>query len=149
MPANRTAIKLAAHTGLRINDVLSIKTDSLATRFWITEQKTGKRRMVTMPAELLEEVRAGAGEIWAFPGRNPEKHRSRQAVWADVKRAAWAFRFPQNVTPHSARKYYAVQLFKKYGNIDRVKKALNHSSTAVTMVYALADKLCEDLQKWG
>jgi site-specific recombinase XerC len=43
------------------------------------------------------------------------------------------------VGPHSARKVYAVELLKEYGDIERVKRALNHSSAAVTMIYAMAD----------
>jgi site-specific recombinase XerC len=60
-------------------------------------------------------------------------------VWKDVKRAAAAFRIPQNVAPHSFRKVYAVDLLKKYGDIDRVRRALNHRSETITMIYALAD----------
>ncbi|MEG1578560.1 MAG: tyrosine-type recombinase/integrase, partial [Oscillospiraceae bacterium] len=62
-------------------------------------------------------------------------------VWADVKRAAKAFRLPQNIAPHSFRKVYAVELLEKYGDIERVKRALNHSSVEVTMIYAMSDKL--------
>ena len=42
--------------------------------------------------------------------------------------------------PHSARKVYAVQLLEEYGDIQRVRRALNHSSEAVTLIYAMADK---------
>ena len=150
MPPNRTAVKVALHTGLRIGDVLSLRTDQLKARFWITEAKTGKRRMVGLPAELLAEIKAGAGEVWAFPGRNPDKHRTRQAVWYDVKRAARAFRMPQNVAPHSMRKLYAVRLYKKYGDLERVRRALNHKELATTMIYAMADRVLESrLDKGG
>ena len=57
-----------------------------------------------------------------------------------MKRAAKAFRLPQNVGPHSARKVFAVDLMDKYGDIDRVLRALNHSSESVTLIYAMADK---------
>ncbi|MEG1747645.1 MAG: tyrosine-type recombinase/integrase, partial [Oscillospiraceae bacterium] len=52
-----------------------------------------------------------------------------------------AFRLPQNIAPHSFRKVYAVELLEKYGDIERVKRALNHSSVEVTMIYAMSDKL--------
>lgn len=148
MPSNRLALRVSLHTGLRIGDVLSLRTEQLAPRFWVTEAKTKKRRMVGLPAELLADLRRAAGETWVFESRtDPEKHRTRQAVWKDVKRAAEAFRLPQNVAPHSFRKVYAVELMEKYGNIAKVRRALNHSSDAVTVVYALADKLME--QKYG
>lgn len=144
MPSNRLALRVSLHTGLRIGDVLTLRTEQLAPRFWVTESKTKKRRMVGLPAELLADLRKNAGEKWVFPGRlDPEKHLTRQAVWKDVKRAAEAFRLPQNVAPHSFRKVYAVELLEKYGSIDKVRRALNHSNDTVTMIYAMADRLME------
>lgn len=141
-PVNRVIMRVCMHTGLRIGDVLSIKTAQLAPRFWITEQKTGKRRMVGLPAQLLDDMRKIAGPIWVFShAMDPRRHRTRQAVWKDVKRAARAFRLPQNVAPHSARKIYAVDLLAKYGDIGRVQRALNHSGPNVTLIYAMADRL--------
>lgn len=136
---NRLVIRTALHTGLRIGDVLALTPDRLKPHFWVTEQKTGKARQVGLPEPLLTDLKNHAGEWWVFPGRNPRKHHTRQAVWKDVKRAAQAFRLPQNVAPHSFRKVYAVDLLKKYGDIDRVRRALNHGSETVTMIYALAD----------
>ena len=142
MPQNSIVMKVALHTGLRLSDILCIKTSQLSkSRFWVTERKTGKRRQVGLPAVLRAEVLSQAGEIWAFPGRSGKKPRTRQAVWADVKRVARALRFPQNIAPHSARKVYAVRLLEKYGAIARVRRELNHSSDSVTVIYALADHM--------
>lgn len=139
--ANRLVMRVALHTGLRIGDVLALKTAQLKPNFWITEQKTQKRRQVGLPAPLLEDMRAQAGPVWVFEGTDPRNHRTRQAVWRDVKRAAKACRITQNVGPHSARKIYAVELLERYGDIERVRKALNHGSPEVTMIYAMADKM--------
>lgn len=136
---NRLAMRTALQTGLRIGDVLALKPEQLKPHFWVTEQKTGKRRQVGLPEPLLGDLKKAAGEWWVFPGRDPRKHRTRQAVWKDVKRAAKAFRLPLNAGPHSARKVYAVELMRKYGDIERVRRALNHGSETVTMLYALAD----------
>lgn len=136
---NRLVMRTALTTGLRIGDVLELKPHQLKPHFWVTEQKTGKRRQVGLPEPLLSDLKKNAGKYWVFPGRDPKKHRTRQAVWKDVKRAARAFRLKQNVAPHSARKVYAVDLLKKYGDIDRVRRALNHGSETVTMIYAMAD----------
>jgi integrase len=137
---NRLVMRVALHTGLRIGDILSLKTDQLKPNFWITEQKTGKRRQVGLPEPLLSDLRDSADQIWVFPGAKPGKHRTRQAVWKDVKRAAEAARLTQNVAPHSARKVYAVELLERYGDLERVRRALNHGGIEVTMIYALADK---------
>ena len=143
-PGNALVMRVALHTGLRVGDVLSLKTEQLQSRFWITESKTGKRRQIGLPQPLLDDLKKSAGEYWVFPGANPLKHRTRQAVWKDVKRAAHAFRIPQNAAPHSARKVFAVDLMQKYGDIERVKRVLNHSSVSVTLIYALADQQLEN-----
>lgn len=142
MPENRLAVRVSLHTGLRISDVLSLKPEQLKPQFWITEMKTGKKKRVNLPGPLLEDLKRNAGKYWVFPGRiDPKKHRTRQAVWHDIKRAAAAFRLPQNVGTHSARKVYAVRLMDEYGDLDRVRRALNHAKKypSTTLIYALAD----------
>lgn len=146
-PKNALIMRTALHTGLRIGDVLSLKTDQLQPRFWVTESKTGKRRQIGLPEPLLSDIKNQAGEKWAFESTRTKRPQTRQAVWKDVKRAAHALRLPQNVGPHSARKVFAVQLLSKYGDIARVKRALNHSSEAITLIYALADRQLESKQK--
>lgn len=137
---NRLVLRVLLHTGLRISDALALKPEQLRPNFWVTEQKTGKRKQIGLPGPLLADLREAAGEYWVFPGADPRKHRSRQAVWKDVKRAAAALRLTQNAAPHSARKVYAVDLLQKYGDIEKVRRALNHGGLEVTMIYALADK---------
>ena len=139
-PKNALIMRVALHTGLRVGDILAFRTEQLKSRFWVTESKTGKRRQVGLPEPLLSDIKWQAGGVWAFPGRNPAKPHTRQAVWKDVKRAARAFRLPQNVAPHSARKVFAVDLLEKYGDIEKVRRALNHSNQATTLIYALADR---------
>ena len=147
MPSNRLVMRVILHTGLRVSDVLALRPKDLQPRVWVREQKTGKRRLVGFPADLLADLRREAGELWVFPGRNPRKHRTRQAVWSDVKRAAAAFRLPQNVGTHSARKVYAVELLRKYGDIAQVQRNLRHSSAMVTAIYAMADRFFEQKYK--
>lgn len=140
---NRLVMRTALRTGLRVGDVLALRPHQLKPHFWVTEQKTGKKRQVGLPEPLLSDLKKHAGEHWVFPGRNPARHHTRQAVWKDVKRAAQAFRLPQNVGPHSARKVYAVELLRKYGDMERVRRALNHSSETITLIYAMADHQLE------
>lgn len=148
-PGNRLACRVAVHTGLRIGDVLAIPAAKLGRQFWVTEAKTGKRRRVNLPQALVDEIKAQASSEWAFPGaRDPAKHRTRQTVWADIKRASRAFRMPQNVGVHSLRKRYAVeQLERSGGNYRRVQKLLNHADMATTMIYAMSYQLY--LAKYG
>lgn len=148
-PANRMVCRVCVATGLRVGDVVSLRTNQLGRQFWITEQKTGKKRRVNLTESLLRDLRAQAGPVWVFQGaRGMDRHRTRQAVWRDVKRAAKAFRLPQNVGVHSLRKVYAVdQLGKARGNLGKVQRALNHSDAATTMIYAMSYQLYQDKYK--
>lgn len=145
-PPNRLALEISLATGLRINDVLSLQTAKFKQRMTINEQKTGKNRRIYIPTELYNRAYSQAGRTWIFPGRlNPaQNHRTRQAVWKDIKRAAKLFRIPVKglqISPHTARKVYAVEQYQTTGSLKRVQELLQHEDEAVTMIYAMADVL--------
>lgn len=143
MPQNQLIVKVMLHTGMRLSDALELPSEGLSTSGWYTEKKTGKKRRYGLPKPLLEAIREQASPEWAFPGRMRGTHKTRQAVWKDIKRAAVAFRLPQNVGAHSFRKVYAVKLMRKYGKIEKVQRNLNHASGSVTAIYAMADVLLD------
>lgn len=140
-PENRLACEVSMITGFRINDVLALKPEQVKKqRFSIREEKTGKIRTVRLPKEIVDRCLACAGQHYVFEGRlNGREHRTRQAVFKDLRRVAKAFRVKENLTPHSLRKIYAVDEYEKHGNLKKVQKLLNHSSEAVTMIYAMAN----------
>lgn len=143
-PVNRLVCKVALETGLRIGDILSLRTADIVSKktFTIREQKTGKRRKITLREPLRKQLADIAGETFVFEHRtDPQKHRSRQAVYMDIKKACKAFRIKENISPHSIRKLYAVDLYRKSGNLSKVQKALLHDNELTTMLYALADVL--------
>lgn len=128
--------------------MINLHSDQLKPRVTVKERKTGKGKRITIPAQLLRAIKAQAGEVWAFPGRDPEKPKTRQAVWKDVKRAAAAMRLPVNVGPHTMRKVYAVRkLAASGGDLAAVSRALNHSDMAVTLIYAMADHLTKQARQ--
>lgn len=138
---NALVMRLILQNGMRVSDALELRTAQIKPSGWYVEKKTGKRRRYGIPLPLREAILAQAGDVWAFPGRKPGTHKTRQAVWMDVKRAQKAFRMPANVGTHTARKIYAVELMRRYGQIERVRRALNHADVATTMIYAMADAL--------
>lgn len=141
-PENRLACEVSLATGLRIGDVLALTPERVRKqRFTIREQKTGKTRTIRLPKELVDRCLLCAGQHYVFEHRlNGRQHRTRQAVFKDLKRVADLYGCKKNVTPHSARKVYAVEEFQQSGgNLQRVQRLLNHSSEAVTMLYATAN----------
>ena len=63
MPPNRLACEVSACTGLRISDVLNLRTTKLSERFSVREFKTGKIKRVRLPRSLLDRLLAQAGRI--------------------------------------------------------------------------------------
>lgn len=144
-PPNRLALEISLATGLRIGDVLNLRTEQLREakqrRVSVKELKTGKTRRVQLPAELYERALWMGGKLYVFPHRNDwRRHRTRQAVFKDLKRIARMFRVKANVAPHSARKVWAVDKCRQTG-LKRVQALLNHADEAVTMIYAYADEM--------
>lgn len=147
MPANALAIEVSLYTGLRIDDVLSLKTDKVrrTARPYVRDSKTGKCHRIYLPAELRERMLAQAGRLWIWEGRTDwTRHRTRQAVYKDMRQAAQVFertgRLRAHVSPHSARKSAAVRAYKK-GGLAAAAALLQHDTghPLVTLVYALAD----------
>ena len=144
-PVNRLCVRVMLHTGLRVGDAVALPASLAKTgKCTIIEAKTGKKRRISVPEALRRELAFIAGEKWLFPSRWADcGHITRQAVWKDIKRASKALRLPQNVGAHSCRKVYAVDLYRKYGDLPRVQRALNHEGIITTAVYAMADKALE------
>lgn len=145
MPENRVIVQLCMATGLRVSDVLELRSADLKRRQTIREKKTGKTRRVQWPANLYEEMERGAGKFWVFESRtDPKKHRTRQAVWKDIKKAEAVFKRSgslsrrQNIGTHTARKYAAVGAYHR-GGMAAAQRLLNHSDPLITRLYALAD----------
>lgn len=140
-PPNELACRVALATGLRIGDVLRLRTRQLSqSKITVREMKTGKRRVITLPESLKKRLRVWAGDVYVFPGRLDDgRPRTRQAVWKDLRRAARALRMGPGVGTHSMRKTCAVRKFAACGDIGRVQRLLNHNDVAVTMLYAMAE----------
>lgn len=152
MPENRLAIEVAMATGLRISDVLGIKTDQLRdkngelgnrNKITVRELKTEKNRRIYLPNELRDKMIRNAGRYYVFEGRlSPKKHRTRQAVAKDMLRARKILRTRKLVvSPHTARKIWAVGQTRTGKDIKKLQKMMNHSDPAITMIYAMADEI--------
>lgn len=150
MPPNRLALEVSDATGLRIDDVLALQTETVkrTARPYVVDSKTGKRHRIYLPVELRERMLQQAGKVWVWPGRiRPlEQHRTRQAVYKDMVQAVSVFRRVGTIapddhpSPHTMRKRAAVRAYRK-GGLDAAADLLQHSAgdAAVTMLYALSD----------
>lgn len=139
---NALALRVSLETGLRIDDVLSLKPSDLKGRTLRgVAEKTDKPFKKVISQDLANRLREIGNSYYIFEGRdNPKEHRRRQTVWKDVKKAVKLLHIGGNIAPHSARKTYAVELFKD-GGIGAVQKELQHDRVSTTALYAFADLL--------
>lgn len=140
MPENSLVLELCLQTGLRVSDVLRIKTADFKQRMTVYQTKTKKTKRIYISKSLYSRLEARCGAVWLFPSPfDASKHRTRQAVWYDVKRASKALRVDYNAAVHSARKSYACALYLRHGGglagLQAVQKDLQHEFSSTTMIY--------------
>lgn len=140
---NRLAVEVAASTGLRIDDCLSLPAAAADGMILITQRKTGKRKCICIPWELRQRLLARhCKSAWLFPSpraRGPG-HRHRSTLYRAIRRAwiAAGGDPARTIAPHSLRKLYARRLYERSGCIELVQSALGHSSLATTLLYVFA-----------
>ena len=142
-PINALALRISLSTGLRIGDVLKIKwQDITGSLLKVTAQKTKKTAYFELAQDVLYDIdRICPYGEYLFPGKGKSGHRTRQAVFIDLRNAARALKILEHATPHSARKTYAVGLRKAGATETDIQKALQHSSKGITKIYSRSDKM--------
>ena len=134
-----TALVLEGNLGIRISDILKLRPcdivkDGERYRLSITEQKTGKQRVFTVPLIIQQYI-----ENYCL--RNgikrtdlifPIKERVIQKQLAIV----CDYLGYEGISTHSFRKWYATEIYKANGyDISLVQRLLQHSSSAITQRY--------------
>src|SRR5699024_752505 len=147
MPGNALAVEVSCATGLRIDDVLALKTDTVrrTARPYVRDSKTGKTHRIYLPAELRARMLAQAGRVYIWEHRTDwTRHKTRQAVYKDMRTAAAALerngRLGEKLSTTSGRKVAAVRAYKR-GGLSAAAALLNHDEghPLVTLLYALSD----------
>ena len=134
-----TALVLEGNLGLRVSDIVKLRRcdivrDGDRYRLEIVEQKTGKRRIFTVPLVIQQYIenyclRNGIG--WndlLFPVT--ERAIQKQlAIVCD-------YLGYEGISTHSFRKWYATEIYRANGyDIALVQRLLQHSSAATTQRY--------------
>lgn len=148
-----TALTLESNLGMRISDILQLHycdiiKDGDRYRLNISEIKTGKERIFTVPEEIRQyindyRIRNNMSEqqrLFDLSERQIQKH----------LKAACDYLGIDGVSTHSFRKYFATCILVENDyNIELVRILLQHSSVIVTQKYiGIQQKQIEDaLQK--
>lgn len=140
-----------ASLGLRLGDVLRLKMSSFVKdggrwRLDIREQKTGKVRGFTVPAEVYSFVQgyaAGRGiardaRLFDISERQVERHLNRVFLKMGLDL--------RNYGSHSFRKYFATKVYVDNGmNIELVRILLQHSDVSTSQRYiGISQRVVED-----
>lgn len=134
-------LRVACATGLRVGDIVGLRVWNLRSNGIVyTAQKTGKEGFAPCTPALIQALWRNQRNSYCFPTRRKKRgHITRQAVWARVKRACELSGVDaRGVSPHSFRKFFAVDLLSK-SDLHTVQEALQHSSVYVTEQYAFSD----------
>ena len=134
-----TALVLEGNLGLRISDVIKLHLSDIVRdgdryRLEIVEQKTGKRRVFTVPLviEQYMENYCLRNNIKTTELMFPITER---AIQKQLKVVCDYLGYA-GISTHSFRKWYATEIYKSSGyDIALVQRLLQHSSAAVTQRY--------------
>lgn len=134
-----TALVLEGNLGIRISDIVKLRLcdivrDGDRYRLEITEQKTGKKRIFTVPLVIQQYI-----ENYCL--RNSIKPTDRifpigeRAVQKQLAIVCDYLGY-EGISTHSFRKWYATEIYKNNGyDIALVQRLLQHSSSSVTQRY--------------
>lgn len=154
MPRNNALIILGLNTALRISDILVLKwkdlydsrTKTIKEHLEVTEQKTGKSRMIALNRSLRTSLKSyfefsfqGRGydkNQYLFPGRKGGTEPiSRSQAYRIIRTAAKASGLEEHISCHSLRKTFGYHAWKQGTPPALLMDIYNHSSYSITKRY--------------
>jgi len=146
---DRTMLELMYASGLRVSEIVTLKTIALGLNegvVRIVNGKGGKERLVPFGAEAglwlkryLAEARTplleGKNCNEVFVGRHTGSGLTRQAFWALIKRYALIANIPIALSPHTLRHAFATHLLNHGADLRVVQLLLGHADISTTQIY--------------
>jgi integrase/recombinase XerD len=146
---DRTMLELMYASGLRVSEIVTLKTVALGLNegvIRVVNGKGGKERLVPFGGEagqwlgrylqdartpLLEDKTSDA----VFIGRHTGTGLTRQAFWALIKRYAVIANIPVALSPHTLRHAFATHLLNHGADLRVVQLLLGHADISTTQIY--------------
>ena len=146
---DRTMLELMYASGLRVSEIVALKTVALGLNegiVRIVNGKGGKERLVPFGGEAgqwlrryLAEARTplleGKTSDAVFIGRHTGSALTRQAFWALIKRYALQANIPIALSPHTLRHAFATHLLNHGADLRVVQLLLGHADISTTQIY--------------
>ncbi|MGD6815492.1 tyrosine-type recombinase/integrase [Metabacillus sp. 113a] len=129
---------IGINTGLRISDLLKLKTKDLIGKrsIKLQEKKTKKPRTIHLD-NIYEEVQmyiASNTSEWLFPSRKGDKAITTTQAYRTLVKAGEMVDI-DTIGTHTLRKTFGFWHYKTHNNIAMLQGLLNHSSQAITLRY--------------
>lgn len=156
-PCDYCLVMMGFHTGLRVQDLLSLRISdvaSLSGKKWhvaksyvVNEQKTRKgkqielvksaRDAIMVQLNALDGCGMAASQGWLFPSpyRKGQKPMSRRQAGRIIKNIARRAGVTEPVACHSLRKSFGYHAFRSGVDIMYLKEIFNHSDISITKRY--------------
>jgi integrase/recombinase XerD len=146
---DRTMLELMYASGLRVSEIVSLKTVSLGLNegvVRVVNGKGGKERIVPFGGEAgqwlrqyLQEARPilleGKNCQEVFVGRRTGSGLTRQAFWFIIKRYASLAGIQVTLSPHTLRHAFATHLLNHGADLRVVQLLLGHADISTTQIY--------------
>ena len=144
---NYTLIVLGVSTALRIGDLLRLRwvdvydeeRGAFRSHITITEQKTGKQKVIALNRQAVKALRLyfqyKRGVFIFTSNRKDEKAISRIQAWRIIRAAAEAIKAIGRIACHSLRKTFGYHAWKNGTNPVVIMDIFNHSSYEITRRY--------------
>ena len=146
---DRTMLELMYASGLRVSEIVSLKTVALGLNegvVRIVNGKGGKERLVPFGGEAGQWLRRyladartplleGKTSDAVFIGRHTGSALTRQAFWALIKRYALQASIPVALSPHTLRHAFATHLLNHGADLRVVQLLLGHADISTTQIY--------------
>lgn len=129
-PLIRLAIEIMAIAGTRREETARIHSRDLRGDDLTVHGKGGKTRVVTLPRDLADKIRA-APPGWLFPSpQRAGRHYTPAALGKLISRA-----LPDGVVPHQLRHAAATALHDEGASMEEIRGFLGHASVKTTQRY--------------
>jgi len=146
---DRTMLELMYASGLRVSEIVALKTVALGLNegvIRVVNGKGGKERLVPFGGEAGQWLRRyladartplleGKSSDAVFIGRHTGTGLSRQAFWVLIKRYATIANIPVVLSPHTLRHAFATHLLNHGADLRVVQLLLGHADISTTQIY--------------
>lgn len=143
---NHLMLMLLYSGGLRVSELLALKPLSFRfdTGFVEIVGKRGRQRVVPLPAEVLQLVKAYIAqhkiEGWLFVSSQTGNPLTRQQAWNIVKEVVKKAGIARDISPHSLRHSLATHFLGRGVDLRSLQVFLGHESIETVEVYTHVDR---------